>query len=192
MPIFDLYQISRRRSSGLTARIKPRAALRHRDHGCHHRHCHHHHNRNHHSILLMTFIILGRKYKKRVTIRRIKTQQHEWCHLFHPFPGQPAPPHPPSWLVLCIIATISVIINFNIAEPFTLYLSSSYSSKSSPILSRLSDRQTQLNSAPLHPNYFWPNDNISEKKTMNPNKKGVASCTHCCSRRLRHFLQPAA
>ena len=124
--------------------------------------------------------------KKRVTIRRIKTQQHEWCHLFHPFPGQPAPPHPPSWLVLCIIATISVIINFNIAEPFTLYLSSSYSSKSSPILSRLSDRQTQLNSAPLHPNYFWPNDNISEKKTMNPNKKGVASCTHCC-RHLRHF-----
>ena len=128
MPIFDLYQISQRRSSGLTARIKPRAALRHRDHGCHHRHCHHHHNRNHHSILLMTLIILGRKYKKRVTIRGIKTQQHEWCHLFHPFPGQPAPPHPPSWLVLCIIASISVIINFNIAEPFTLYLSSSYPS----------------------------------------------------------------
>ena len=190
MPIFDLYQISRRRSSGLTARIKPRAALRHRDHGCHHRHCHHHHNRNHHSILLMTFIILGRKYKKRVTIRRIKTQQHEWCHLFHPFPGQPAPPHPPSWLVLCIIASISVIINFNIAEPFTLYLSSSYSSKSCQYCQDcpISKPNSTL---PHCTQTIFDRMTIFQKKTMNPNKKGVASCTHCC-RRLRHFLQPAA
>ena len=45
MPIFDLYQISRRPSSALTARIKPRAALSQEAHR--HRHRRAQHNRHH-------------------------------------------------------------------------------------------------------------------------------------------------
>ena len=47
----------------------------------------------------------ARNYKKRVTIRRIKTQQHEWRHLLHPFPGPATHTH----LGYLVIATKIII-----------------------------------------------------------------------------------